>query len=190
LLLFAKELFSIRCFEVNRDPHMHTCLRFAWFKAITGLICGLLAIGNLYAAVPNEGQQEMRSIIYWFGKGYAAATIQNVSLTKVKKSKLDGLLVLNESSNRGIHVSWLESPESPAKPTLESLRVARHGHLVSDIYIGKSSIAEIRKNLGEPDSSGNDWLTYSGLAEICSDSFTFHFSDGRLKEISWQWCSD
>jgi hypothetical protein len=169
---------------------MYISLRFTWFKVLTALIYCLLAIGNLYAAEPNVGQLEMRSAIYWFGRGYAVATIHNALPTKVKKSKLDGLLVLNETRDRGVHVTWLESPELPDRPTLESLHVTHRGHLVGDIYIGKSGIAEIRKRFGEPAGSGSDWLRYQGLAEICSDGFTFHFTDGRLKEIIWQWCSD
>jgi hypothetical protein len=170
--------------------HMDICMTSTWLKVLLALMYGLVSITNLYAAPPDQGQREMRSIIYWFGRGYAAACIQYAFPAKVKKSKLDDLLVRNETRSRGVHVSWLESPELPDKPTFESLLVAHHGHLVSDIYIGKSSIAEIRAKLGDPCSSGNDWLTYPGLAEICSDSFTFMFSDGRLKEVKWQWCWD
>jgi len=78
----------------------------------------------------------------------------------------------------------------PSKPVPIGLRVIRSGHLVSGIYVGTSSPTEVRRQLGAPEESGANWISYRGLAEICSDKFTFKFANGELSEVEWQWCTD
>lgn len=171
------------------SPHMRIWFSLTWLRNFAVLLYGMFVIGSTYATQTNDAQKEARSIIYWFGEGYATANIHQALPHRVKASKTK-FLVRKNTQQKGVLVSWTESPEIPDKLLVESLRVTHQGHLVSDLYIGKTSSAEIRTRFGEPDSSGDDWLTYSGLAEICSDSFTFKFSGGILKEVKWQWCYD
>lgn len=167
---------------------MHTH-RLTLLKVSSIALLWSLHVNVAYAAQPNEAEREARSVVYWFGEGYARALIGQASPTKVTSSKNDDL-IRKEAKRSGAVVSWVHSIGPSGKPLLEKLRVSRNGLLVIDIYIGQTSAAEIRKRFGEPDEKGEDWLTYNGLAEICSDSFTFKFHGNVLKEVEWQWCWD
>jgi len=159
------------------------------FKPTTTLLATLLLASTCWAA-PTPVEQAAREVVYRFGEGYTQATIDLAAPSKVKASKADGGMVKKEFQGPGIQASWLESPGTPGKPTPLQLRVSRAGHLVSDIGVGTSSAADIQRQLGGPDERGNQWMAYRGLAEICSDKFTFRFAHGKLSEVEWQWCAD
>lgn len=160
-----------------------------WLKVSAIVMLWSFSISEAYATQSNEGEREARSHIYWFGEGYASALIGQTVPTKVTKSK-GGDLIRKEARHAGAIVSWVQSTSHTGKPVLEKLRVSQSRHLVGDIYIGETTAAEIRKRFGDPGATGKDWLTYQGLAEICSDSFTFKFHGNKLKEVEWQWCWD
>ncbi len=159
------------------------------FKPTATLLATLLLASPCWAA-PTPVEQAAREIFYRFGEGYTQAAIDLAAPAKVKASKAEGGMVRKEFQGAGIQASWLESPSMPAKPAPMQLRVSRAGHLVSDIYVGTSTAADIQRQLGAPDERGNQWMAYRGLAEICSDKFTFRFNSGKLSEVEWQWCAD
>jgi len=158
-------------------------------KPNAALLATLLLASPCWAT-PTPVEQGLRDLIYRFGEGYTQAAIDLAAPAKVKASKADGGTVRKDFQGPGIQASWLESPSMPGKPTPVQLRVSRTGHLVSDIHVGTSSPADIQSLLGAPDERGNQWMAYRGLAEICSDKFTFRFAGGKLSEVEWQWCAD
>lgn len=169
----------------SRHP-MITITRINIFAVV---LLGTSCVGNSNADSPTQVEQESRAIFYRFGEGYTSAAIGLASPEMIKTVNVGGALT-KESQNAGIWVSWLDSPNTGDKPTPRNLRVSRSGHLAYDIYIGKSGIADVQRRLGSPDEIGATWLTYRGLAEICSDSYTFKFVGDKLNEVEWKWCAD
>lgn len=151
---------------------------------------GALLLGGSCLAAPTSIEQDFREIIYRFGEGYTQASIDLALPAHVKASKADAGMVKKEFQRTGVQATWLESPNMTDKQVPLSLRISRRGHLVNDLYIGTSSSAEVQGQLGTPDERGANWMTYRGLAEICTDSFTFRFAGGKLSEVEWQWCAD
>ncbi|WP_156421846.1 hypothetical protein [Paucibacter sp. KCTC 42545] len=149
-----------------------------------------LLLANACGAAPRADEQVAREIVYRFGEGYTQAAIDLAAPSKVRTFRAEAALVRKEFRGSGIAASWLVSPAAPDKQAPIALRVSRPGHLVSELYIGTSSPADIQKQLGAPDESGPNWMAYRGLAEICSDKFTFRFAEGTLSEVAWEWCTD
>lgn len=160
-------------------------------KSNAAFLLALLLANACGAAAPRAEEQNAREVVYRFGEGYTQATIDLATPSLVKESaRAKAGLVSKEFRGSGIAASWLVSPSMPGKPVPIALRVSRPGHLVSDIHIGTSSPADIQKLLGAPDESGANWMAYRGLAEICSDKFSFRFAKGTLSEVTWEWCTD
>jgi hypothetical protein len=159
-------------------------------KPIAALGMTLFLATTASMAAPTPAEQEFREIVYRFGKGYTQAAIDLATPSKVKASKAEEGMTRKEFQAAGVQVTWLESPEMTGKPVPIDLRLTRKGHVVNDIFIGASSPADVRSQLGAPDDSGNHWMAYRGLAEICEDRFTFRFAGGKLSEVQWQWCAD
>lgn len=149
----------------------------------------VLPLGFAQADVPSAEALEARANLYRFGEGYTQAAIDLVAAPKVTTTVSAGW-VKKEYRDPGLQVSWLEASESSNKPVPLKLSVRRKGHLASDIVIGTSDAAQLRRLLGEPDARGPNWISYQGLAEVCSDKFVFRFASGKLSEVEWQWCTD
>ena len=158
--------------------------------AVLTSVIALLNVPDVQAQAPRDWQRAARAAVYHFGKGYAVASINSALPATVRKSVV-GALEQRVASVAGSRITWIVSVEAPQKPILVNLLITRPGHLLlQDIHLGQSTVAEIVAKLGEPDKRGSDTLSYQGLAEICSDSFTFTFKSGKLSELKWDWCSD
>jgi len=176
-----------------RASSINTNITFGQLRMIksNAVFVVALLLANACGAAPRAEEQSAREMVYRFGEGYTQAAIDLAAPSMVKTSRAEAALLRKEFRGSGIAASWLVSPATPtSKPVPIALRVSRAGHLVSDIHIGTSSPADIQKQLGAPVERGTNWMAYRGLAEICSDKFTFRFARGTLSEVAWEWCTD
>ncbi|MDK9724028.1 MAG: hypothetical protein OEL88_04000 [Sterolibacteriaceae bacterium MAG5] len=169
-------------------------------KSMTTLARSLLVAFLLLLSAPTRAieaeeaevtvQKEQLSGLGTLGKGIALGLegsgkliSQHKQPNRHDKNSRD---MVSTYSFLGVRTQWLRPGQIPEKVLLYSLEVKGRRHPVSGrLAVGSATTKEIASRYGEPSTRTSSTMVYFAPDYVQDTRITFHFSDGVLGAIRW-----
>ncbi|TNC98447.1 MAG: hypothetical protein FD121_596 [Gallionellaceae bacterium] len=178
---------------------MHASLPFAqklkYSAACVVSICVVFVGGASAAGMDRTDTfSEYKAEFQGFGKGLAVVyskigKVQTIR-TESNRHEPEKLDMMQVASLPGIKVELRQTPGAPNLPLVERLTVSQNDfRLLSNRKIGTSTTNDILNWLGQPDEKRGSSFVFRSSSENWN-TFIFHFEQGRLMSVEWNWDYD
>ena len=169
-------------------------MRILTYIAITLMLFASVSKCVAAADPSKEAFRDYRAALYGFGEGLGRGVLLTGKSGSIRTEanahdlgKTDKIELITLP---GVELRVRRIPTSEV-PVIELLIVKRTGFaLPLELRVGSSTQKDVEDTLGRPDKVQGATFFYDGLAESCSDNYSFHFEHKSLVRIEWHWCAD